>query len=113
MIKDNVLILLIDSARADSFSCYGYHRATTPNIDSIASEGVIYNNAISTSSWTLAAIASLFTGKLVSEHNTCDHNQYLPSNNRTMAQILCENGYETIALCDNSYVGSLTQVPRT
>jgi len=108
MIKDNVLILLIDSARSDSFSCYGYPRATTPNIDGIASEGVIYNNAISTSSWTLAATASLFTGKLVSEHNACDHNQYLPSDNKTMAQILAENGYGTAAVCDNSYVGSLT-----
>jgi arylsulfatase A-like enzyme len=108
MIRNNILILLIDSARADSFSCYGYPRATTPNIDKIASQGVIYTNAITTSSWTLAATASLFTGKLVSEHNTCDHNQYLSANNKTMAEVLDENGYETIAVSDNSYVGSLT-----
>ena len=64
----NVLLLSLDTTRADHLSCYGYPRKTSPTIDLLAESGVLYRNAISTSSWTLPAHASMFTGKFVTSH---------------------------------------------
>jgi arylsulfatase A-like enzyme len=51
--KPNVLVIVIDTVRADHLSSYGYQRETSPNIDRLASESVLFANAISTSSWTV------------------------------------------------------------
>jgi arylsulfatase A-like enzyme len=64
----NVLIVVIDTLRADHLSSYGYARATTPNLDRFASEGVLFQNAISACSWTLPSHASLVTGRYPSDH---------------------------------------------
>ena len=63
-----VLVITMDTTRADHLSCYGYGRPTTPHIDQLAAESVMFLNATSTSSWTLPSHASLFTGKLPSSH---------------------------------------------
>lgn len=64
----NVLIIVVDTLRADHLSSYGYHRLTSPNIDRMAQEGVLFENAVSTSSWTLPSHASLLTGRYEFEH---------------------------------------------
>ena len=66
--KPNILWIVMDTARADHFSCYGYYRNTSPNIDRIASEGVLFENAIANAPWTLPSHASMFTGAFVSRH---------------------------------------------
>ncbi len=58
----NVLLISIDTLRADHLSCYGYERATTPNIDALAQQGVLFEQATSSASWTLPSYGSLFTG---------------------------------------------------
>lgn len=58
----NVLVVVLDAVRARSMSLYGYHRATTPNLDSMAADGVVFERAIAPSSWTLPSHASMFTG---------------------------------------------------
>ncbi|MFT4541309.1 MAG: arylsulfatase A-like enzyme [Planctomycetota bacterium] len=70
--RPNVLLISIDTLRADHLSCYGYERATSPNIDALADEGFLFERALSTSSWTLPAHLSLFTGLPVSAHGVCD-----------------------------------------
>ena len=64
----NVLLITLDTTRFDRLSCYGYSLPTSPNLDALAAESVFYTHAYSTSSWTLPAHASIFTGKLVSSH---------------------------------------------
>ena len=64
----NVLVIVVDTLRADHLSSYGYARATSPAIDRLAQEGVVFNNAVSTCSWTLPSHASLLTGRSPSEH---------------------------------------------
>ena len=64
----NILLITLDTTRADHLSCYGYDRATSPNLDALALESVVYTHVRSTSSWTLPAHASLFTGKLPPSH---------------------------------------------
>jgi arylsulfatase len=64
----NVVLVTLDTTRADHLSCYGYGRETSPHLDALARAGVVYTRAVSTSSWTLPAHASLFTGKLTASH---------------------------------------------
>jgi arylsulfatase A-like enzyme len=64
----NVLMVVIDTLRADHLSSYGYSRPTTPNLDRLAAQGVLFENAISACSWTLPSHASLVTGLYPSMH---------------------------------------------
>jgi arylsulfatase A-like enzyme len=64
----NVLVIVLDTLRADHLSSYGYSRATTPEIDKVAGQGVLFENAIAPSSWSLPSHASLVTGRSVDEH---------------------------------------------
>ena len=64
----NLLIITLDTTRSDHLGCYGHERNTSPEIDRVAADGVVYTRAFSTSSWTLPAHASLFTGKFPWSH---------------------------------------------
>ena len=63
-----VILITLDTTRADHLSCYGYGRHTSPNLDRLAGESVLYENAIAPSSWTLPSHAALFTGRFTSSH---------------------------------------------
>jgi arylsulfatase A-like enzyme len=64
----NVLVVVMDTLRADHLSCYGYTLATSPNIDRLAAQGVLFENAIAPSSWSLPSHVSLVTGRYQFEH---------------------------------------------
>ncbi len=64
----NVLVITVDTLRADRLGCYGYPRPTTPKIDALAARGVRFTNAYSSAPWTLPSYGSLFTGLLPGEH---------------------------------------------
>ncbi len=64
----NVLVIVVDTLRADHVSSYGYIRPTTPNIDRMAQQGVRFENAISACSWSLPSHVSLLTGRYQFEH---------------------------------------------
>jgi len=66
--RPNVLLITLDTTRADHLGCYGYGLETSPNLDRLAEQSVVYEHAISTASWTLPAHAALFTGKFTSSH---------------------------------------------
>ena len=66
--RPNIVLITLDTVRADHLSCYGYGESETPAIDRIAREGVRFDSAISSSPWTLPAHASLLTGLAVSQH---------------------------------------------
>jgi hypothetical protein len=66
--RPNIVLITLDTTRADRLGCYGYERPTSPKLDAFASESIVYTRAISPSSWTLPAHASLFTGKFTSSH---------------------------------------------
>ena len=59
----NILLYVLDSLRPDFLSCYGFNRETSPNIDALAADGVRFENAYSTSSWTKPSAASILTGQ--------------------------------------------------
>lgn len=64
----NVLVIVVDTLRADHVASCGYVRPTTPHLDRIAQQGVMFENAISTSSWSLPSHVSLVTGRYLIEH---------------------------------------------
>ncbi|GIX49038.1 MAG: hypothetical protein KatS3mg131_3249 [Candidatus Tectimicrobiota bacterium] len=66
--RPNVIVLLIDTARAQSFSAYGYERPTSPHFDALAREGVLYEQAIAPGCWSLPSQVSLLTGLFPSKH---------------------------------------------
>ncbi|UCB47015.1 MAG: sulfatase-like hydrolase/transferase, partial [Spirochaetota bacterium] len=68
----NIVIITIDTLRADHLGCYGYSRNTTPNIDRFAKESIIFENAYSPAPNTLPALRSIMTGKIISNTENKD-----------------------------------------
>jgi arylsulfatase A-like enzyme len=99
----NVLIIVLDTLRADHLSSYGYSRSTSPNIDRLASEGALFENAYATSSWTLPAHASMLTGLYPFEHGTVLRGQRLSNRFVTLGEELQKLGYRTRAISANPY----------
>lgn len=98
----NVIIICLDTLRADHLSCYGYSRATSPNIDKLAKKGIIFDWAIAQSSATLPSHAALFTSKYVHSHKVSDPTKSLSQGQTTLAQVLEKNGYKTAAFICNA-----------
>ncbi|HCL29078.1 MAG TPA: sulfatase [Candidatus Latescibacteria bacterium] len=93
----NVILLGIDSLRADHMSCYGYHRQTTPHIDRLASQGVLFENNYAPHIPTTSAYASMLTGKDCFSTNVVAlrHRGGLPDYVQTLPEILRQVGYDT------------------
>lgn len=102
--KPNVLLIVLDTARGDRFSCMGYKRNTSPNIDRIFAEGTIFENAYSTACWTLPSHASLFTGLYPTQAGATSETLQLPAFNETLAQTLQKAKYKTAAFVCNSWI---------
>lgn len=91
-----VVLLVVDTLRADRLGCYGYEEIETPNIDRIAAEGVLYDNAMTTVPVTLPAMSSIFTGTYPPQHGVRDNGSYeLSSSWTTLAETLKAHGFST------------------
>lgn len=100
----NILLIVLESTRASHLSCYGYDRPTTPYLDQLAAEGVLYEQAISPASWTLPAHSCLFTGLYTSQHGTDFDQPQLNPQIMTLAEMLQQRGYCTAAFSTNPWV---------
>jgi len=117
--QPTIILITLDTTRADHLSCYGYHLPTSPNIDRLAAEAIVYENAIASATWTLPSHASLFTGKFTASHGVCKSgdgsldlavpdygpnaiNHYrarpLAAEEQTLATLLEASGYQTSAV---------------
>ncbi len=102
--RPNVLLIVLDTARADRFSFSGYHRKTSPHIDALASDSVVFKRAYAPDFWTLPSHASLFTGLYPSQAGATSETNYLPAFNTTLATVLKKAGYDTSAFTCNAWV---------
>ena len=103
----NVLLISMDTTRADYLGCYGYRRKTTPFIDSLAAEGVLFENAFSHIPLTLPAHSSMLTGTIPPYHGVHDNVEYrLGESNITLAEILRDNGFKTAAVISSFVIDS-------
>jgi arylsulfatase A-like enzyme len=108
----NVLLIVWDTVRAGNLSLYGYERPTSPNLERLASRGVRFDRAFSTSCWTLPAHASLFTGRWPHELGV-DWKSPLRGDVPTLAEYLAAYGYDTAGFAANlDYCARETGVAR-
>lgn len=98
----NVIVVCLDTLRADHLSCYGYPRETTPHIDRLVNDGILFENAFSQSSFTLPSLASFFTSRYVHNHKADRIERRLGEDEITIAEILKANGYKTAAFVYNA-----------
>jgi arylsulfatase A-like enzyme len=102
----NVILLTLDTVRADHLSLYGYERNTTPNLARLAQEASVYTHAISPGDMTLSSHASIFTGLYPSSHKAHFDNGYsagrpLDPTYVTLAELLARKGFDTIGVVAN------------
>lgn len=95
----NIVLVIVDTLRADHVSAYGYSRPTTPNVDRLAQQGVLFENAYSTSSWTLPSHASILSGRYPFKLDA-DYTFTKPV--RRLPEALAERGYRTAAISANT-----------
>ena len=105
MKSPNIVLLVLDTQRADRLSCYGYPLETSPAIDALAADATLFNNAVAAAQWTIPSHASMFTGVYPFVHNTVQSYSAIPSTLPTLAERLQQAGYYTAAFCNNPLVG--------
>ena len=99
----NVIIMTLDSCSAKNIQCYGYDRATMPNLCKFASEHLLFTNSFSNATWTLPSHVSLMTGLLPSHHQIDDEWQdALDKKVPLLPEVLQQHGYETILYQDRN-----------
>ncbi len=102
----NVILIVLDAAGAAHFGCYGYARPTTPAIDRIASEGVVFERAYTPAVFTLSAMGSLWTSLYPDEHHRgVPYDAPLPKSPLTLAELLGANGITTAGWVANGVAG--------
>lgn len=97
--KPNLIVITLDTTRADRIGCYGYEQAFTPNLDRLAREGVLFENARAQVPITLPSHASIMTGTNPNWHGLDSNNQKLmDSGVNTLAESVRDQGYRTGAV---------------
>jgi arylsulfatase A-like enzyme/uncharacterized membrane protein YbhN (UPF0104 family) len=97
----NVLVIVVDTLRADHLPGYGYENGSTPNLDRFAQDAVRYDQAFSNASWTRPSFASILTGRYPSSHGVMPKNAALSDELVTMPEALREHGYTTGGIVTN------------
>jgi arylsulfatase A-like enzyme len=111
-VRPNALVLLVDALRADHLGAYGYGRATSPQIDALAAEGVLFERAYAQSPWTKPSIPTLFTSLYPIQHGVYEgetpgsagflESDVLPDELTTVAESFHSAGYRTGAFVNNA-----------
>jgi len=100
----NVLLVMVDTLRADHLSCYGSITVKTPQIDALAADGTRWANTFSQASWTRPSVATILTGLYPSSHGAAHKADRLPDRVDTLAEVLQRGGYRTAGFADNANV---------
>jgi len=102
-LRPNIILIIMDVQRASNMHCYGYLKNTTPNIDRIAREGMVFTRCISPGSWTLPSHASIFTGRYIYGHGVGQSHTYFQREKYTLTEILKSLGYRTVGMCNSGH----------
>ncbi len=106
--KPNVIVLSVDTLRADHVGCYGYERETTPNMDRLAEEGTLFEVVVSASPWTLPSHVSMMTSLYPASHQCLlVGGAKLRKRITTLAETLKNEGYTTHAITTILYLTSI------
>jgi len=114
--KLNVIWIVLDACRSRNLSCYGYKRTTSPTIDRLAAQGVLFENHFAQGLWTAISVPSFMSGlyypaMCVSTGNILDPRAPAPGE-LLLPEILKRNGYHTWCVTANSHIGPMTRLGR-
>ncbi|MEO7438765.1 MAG: sulfatase [Candidatus Binatia bacterium] len=96
--RENVILITIDTMRPDRISAYGYQKHQTPNLDRLAKEGTLFENAFCDVTWTTQSMASVMTGMYATRHGLRSSFQTLKPEAETLAEIVRDQGWDTAAI---------------
>jgi arylsulfatase A-like enzyme len=102
--RPDVFVVVMDAFRADRLSFYGGAGGVAPRLEAFGREGVIFRESYTASSWTKPAVASLFTSAYPSTHGVESRLAALPEEAATLAEVMREMGYATLAVSANPHV---------
>jgi len=103
--QPNIVLITIDTLRADHLGSYGYPRPSSPSIDQLAESGLLFERALSAAPWTLPSMASLHTSLYPAEHGAIGARTPLPDDLTTLAESLQDVGYDTTGFVTHVFVG--------
>ena len=103
--RPDILLLVLDTLRADRLSCYGHPTETSPHLDAFAETGTRFERAISPAQWTIPAHGSLFSGEYPTTHGTTQITHKHAVEHPTLAEHLTRAGYQTVGFCNNPLLG--------
>jgi arylsulfatase A-like enzyme len=104
--RPNLLFIVVDTLRADHLQAYGYGRATSPAIASLAADSVLFRRAYATAPWTQPSVASMITGLHPATHGVERFQRVLPGSAETLAEVLSSAGYATGAVVSHWLIGA-------
>jgi arylsulfatase A-like enzyme len=99
-----VILISIDTLRADHLGFYGYERPTSPALDALASKSAVFEDASSTSTWTLPAHASMLSGLFPNQHGLTRENDKLAKRVHSLPSILAARGFTTLGVVNSVYL---------
>jgi len=109
--RPSVLLLVVDTLRASAVSAYGDADGTTPELDALAREGILYRRAYAPAPWTLPSHATILSGLRIDQHRvSMPGRNMLPEDILTLAERMQAAGYETAAFSENPVVSDLMQL---
>jgi arylsulfatase A-like enzyme len=105
-----VLLVMLDTVRADHLSTYGYERETSPNLTRLAAGGVRFDHVVSTAPWTVPSHASLMTGQVPAVHGAHHESWVLSADAVTLSERFRKEGWRTGGFSANPFVGRPTRL---
>jgi len=97
----NVIVVLVDTLRADRLGVYGNRNGLTPYLDDLARRGTVFGNAYAASSWTCPSVASLFTSRYPSQHQVTTLDARISDSEVTVAERLQQARYQSLGFVAN------------
>jgi arylsulfatase A-like enzyme len=111
--QPNVLLVVLDAGRAQQFGCYGHGKPTTPEIDRIAAEGIVFESAVTPAVYTLGAMSSVWTSQYPDRHHgDVSFSAGLPRDRLTLPEVLGAQGIHSAGFVANAVAGRLNGFDR-
>ena len=105
-VRPNVLWITVDTLRADFLGCYGHTRPTSPRIDELAEQSVLFERCIAQACWTLPSYVSALTGLVADAHGVLHRNRSMFGHLQSIAEVFSQEGYGTAAVVSGTFTDS-------
>lgn len=102
----NLVVIMVDTLRADRLSAWGYERETSPIMDALAETGIRFENVMAQSTWTKTSMASLFTGTYPAKNRITRFNHVIPEEATLVSEVLEDAGFRTVGIWRNGWIAA-------